>query len=111
MTPRRMSEREQVELQAALQSLRSIAFVIGPFLFTGIFACFINPKHSFHIPGAPYYLAAALLFTAMLLATRVEQPQFDQPSDKVAEPSEAVPPGAISPGAVAPAIDPAEENV
>src|SRR5881409_2572800 len=111
MMTHRVSEREQGELQGAIQSLRSIAFVIGPFLFSGIFAWFINPKHSFHIPGAPYYLAAVLLFTAMLLATRVEQPQFDQPSDKVAEPSEAVPPGGISPGAVAPAIDPAEENV
>src|SRR5436189_3214085 len=111
MMTHRVSEREQGELQGAIQSLRSIAFVIGPFLFSGIFAWFINPRHSFHIPGAPYYLAAALLFTAMLLATRVEQPQFDQPSDKVAEPSEAVPPGGISPGAVAPAIDPAEENV
>src|SRR5438552_2637254 len=111
MMTHRVSEREQGELQGAIQSLRSIAFVIGPFLFSGIFAWFINPKHSFHIPGAPYYLAAALLFTAMLLATRVEQPQFGQPSDKVAEPGDAVPPGGISPGAVAPAIDPAEENV
>ena len=76
MMTHHVSEREQGELQGAIQSLRSIAFVIGPFLFSGIFAWFIDPKHSFHIPGAPYYLAAALLFTAMLLATRVEQPRF-----------------------------------
>src|SRR5439155_1212823 len=60
MMTHRVSEREQGELQGAIQSLRSIAFVIGPFLFSGIFAWFINPKHSFHIPGAPYYLAAVL---------------------------------------------------
>jgi hypothetical protein len=30
------------------------------------------------MPGAPYYLAAVLLFTAMLLATRVEQPQYGE---------------------------------
>ena len=30
------------------------------------------------MPGAPYCLAAVLLFTAMLLATRVEQPQFGE---------------------------------
>ena len=107
----RVSEREQGELQGAIQSLRSIAFVIGPFLFSGIFAWFINPKHSFHIPGAPYYLAAALLFTAMLLATRVEQPQFDQPGEKLSEPGEAVPPGGIASGPVTSAVDPAEENV
>src|SRR5438477_555394 len=111
MMTHRVSEREQGELQGAIQSLRSIAFVIGPFLFSGIFAWFINPKHSFHIPGAPYYLAAVLLFTAMLLATRVEQPQFGQPSEKPVEPSEAVPPGGIASGAVAPIADPAEENV
>jgi MFS transporter, DHA1 family, tetracycline resistance protein len=80
MMTHRVSEREQGELQGAIQSLRSIAFVTGPFLFSGIFAWFINPKHSLYLPGAPYYLAAALLFTAMLLATRVEQPQFDQTS-------------------------------
>src|SRR5438128_1827653 len=76
MMTHRVSEREQGELQGAIQSLRSIAFVIGPFLFSGIFGWFINPKHSFYVPGAPYYLAAALLVTPMLLATRVEQPQF-----------------------------------
>src|SRR5881396_1583366 len=111
MMTHRVSEREQGELQGAIQSLRSIAFVIGPFLFSGIFAWFINPKHSFHIPGAPYYLAAVLLFTAMLLATRVEQPQFEQPSEKPIEPGEAAPPGGIASGAVAPVVDPAEENV
>src|SRR2546426_118601 len=62
MMTHRVSEREQGELQGAIQSLRSIAFVIGPFLFSGIFGWFINPKHSFYVPGAPYYLAAALLF-------------------------------------------------
>jgi DHA1 family tetracycline resistance protein-like MFS transporter len=114
MMTHRVSEREQGELQGAIQSLRSIAFVIGPFLFSGIFAWFINPKRSFHVPGAPYYLAAALLFTAMLLATRVEQPQFGQPSEKPIEPipqPRDAPAGGIAPGAVAPVVDPAEENV
>jgi len=111
MMTHRVSEREQGELQGAIQSLRSVAFVIGPFLFSGIFAWFINPKHSLHIPGAPYYLAAALLFTAMLLATRVEQPQFDQPGDKAIQPSDIVPPGGIAPGEIAPAAKSSQENV
>ena len=97
-------------MQGAIQSLRSIAFVIGPFLFSGIFAWFINPNHSFHIPGAPYYLAAALLFTAMLLATRVEQPQFEQPSEKPIEPVETIPTEGIGSASVAPIIEPPEEN-
>src|SRR6266849_4066340 len=111
MMTHRVSEREQGELQGAIQSLRSIAFVIGPFLFSGIFAWFINPKHSFYVPGAPYYLAAVLLFTAMLLATRVEQPEFGQPSDQPIEPSETMAPEGMSSGTVGPLIDPPKENI
>jgi MFS transporter, DHA1 family, tetracycline resistance protein len=92
MMTHRVGEREQGELQGAIQSLRSIAFVIGPFLFSGIFAWFIDPKHSLYLPGAPYYLAAALLFIAMLLATRVEQPQFDQTSQTPVEADEPMVP-------------------
>ena len=75
MMSHRVSEREQGELQGAIQSLRSIAFVIGPYLFSGTFAWFIKPNSPIQVPGAPYYFAAALLFTAMLLATRLEQPE------------------------------------
>ena len=73
MMTHRVSEREQGELQGAIGSLRSITFIIGPFLFSGIFGFFIDPKHSFHVPGAPYYLGAALLFTAMLMSTRIKE--------------------------------------
>ncbi len=111
MMTHRVSEREQGELQGAIQSLRSIAFVIGPFLFSGIFGWFINPKHSFYVPGAPYYLAAALLFTAMLLATRVEQPEYGQPSEQPTEPSETMSPDSMPSGAVGPLIDPPKENI
>src|SRR5207237_9681032 len=71
-----VSEREQGELQGAISSLRSIAFVIGPFLFSWTFAWFIDPRHSIQLPAAGYYLAAGLLFSAMLMATRIKQPQF-----------------------------------
>jgi DHA1 family tetracycline resistance protein-like MFS transporter len=102
MMTHRVSEREQGELQGAIQSLRSIAFVIGPFLFSEIFGWFINPQHSFYVPGAPYYLAAALLFAAMLLAMRVEQPEFGKPSEKPIEPGEITPRQGITSGASAP---------
>jgi MFS transporter, DHA1 family, tetracycline resistance protein len=72
---RRVSEREQGELQGALGSLRSITFLIGPGLFSLTYGWFIDPGHRFHIPGAPYFLAAILLFTAMLMATRIAQPR------------------------------------
>src|SRR3984893_2783969 len=75
MMTHRVSEQEQGELQGALQSMRSITFIIGPIMFLRVFSWFIDPKHSFHLPGAPYFLAAALLFTAMLMSTRIrEQP-------------------------------------
>jgi MFS transporter, DHA1 family, tetracycline resistance protein len=109
MMTRRVSEREQGELQGAIGSLRSIAFVIGPFLFSGTFAFFINPKHSFQLPGAPYYLAAALLFTAMIMATRLEQPQLAQASEKPVDGETVVPQGGISPG-ITPVADP-KENI
>src|SRR5438094_7519168 len=95
-----VSEREQGELQGAIGSLRSIAFVIGPFLFSWTFAWFIDPKHSIQLPAAGYYLAAALLFTAMLMATRIKQPRFAPTS--ITEVPDVVPPEAVTSGAVAP---------
>src|ERR1044072_3076810 len=76
MMTHRVSEREQGELQGALQSMRSITFIIGPWLFLRIFGWFIDAKNKVHLPGAPYFLAGGLLFTAMLMATRVEQPDI-----------------------------------
>ncbi len=73
MMTRRVSEREQGELQGAISSLRAIAVLIGPGLFTFTFAYFIDQKHGRNFPGAPWYLAALLLFAAMILAMRIPQ--------------------------------------
>jgi DHA1 family tetracycline resistance protein-like MFS transporter len=73
MMTHRVSEREQGELQGALQSMRSITFILGPWMFLKIFGWFIDPKHALNLPGAPFYVAAALLFTAMLMSTRIKQ--------------------------------------
>jgi MFS transporter, DHA1 family, tetracycline resistance protein len=78
MMTHRVSEREQGELQGALQSMRSITFIIGPVLFSQTFSWFIDPKHSVHMPGAPFYLAALLLFTAMIMSTRIRQPEMNK---------------------------------
>jgi DHA1 family tetracycline resistance protein-like MFS transporter len=97
MMTHQVSEREQGELQGAISSLRSITFIIGPVLFSQVFAWFIAPNHSFHIPGAPFYLAALLLGSAMLLSTRLAQGGR----------TGAVPvPGVIPPGEVASAVSP-----
>jgi len=98
----RVSEREQGELQGAISSLRSFSFLIGPGLFSWTFAWFINPKHAIQIPGAPYFLAAAMLFVAMLLAMRVEQPKIAARSTSTPEVPDTVPPETITSGFVAP---------
>ena len=108
MMTHRVSEREQGELQGAISSLRSLSFLIGPGLFSWTFAWFINPKHSVHVPGAPYYLAAALLFTAMLLATRLEQPEISKKSASAAEVPDVVSPEGVGSGLIAP--EPPQSN-
>ena len=108
MMTHRVSEREQGELQGALQSMRSITFIIGPWLFLRIFGWFIDAKNQIHLPGAPYFLAGALLFTAMLMATRIEQPQLSQSSTGPIP--DVVPPESIPSAAIAPILD-SEENV
>ncbi|MDQ6823065.1 MAG: TCR/Tet family MFS transporter [Candidatus Eremiobacteraeota bacterium] len=59
---------EQGELQGALGSLRSLAMIGAPMLFSGIFAYFIKGGSGIELPAMPWYLAAALLFGSMALA-------------------------------------------
>lgn len=108
MMTRRVSEREQGELQGALGSLRSITFIIGPVLFSRVFGWFIDPKHSFQVPGAPYYLAGALLFTAMLMSTRLEQAPVAPAHFSPARP-DGIPPSEVAAG-VSPIVEP-EKNI
>jgi len=62
---------EQGQLQGAITSLRGIAGVIAPGLFTGIFAIAIAPSLDWKIPGAPFLLAGVLVAASMALAWRV----------------------------------------
>jgi DHA1 family tetracycline resistance protein-like MFS transporter len=67
----RVNASEQGQLQGALSSIRGIAFMIGPLIFTDAFAAFIGPARNWHLPGAPYLLAAVMLTAATLVASRV----------------------------------------
>jgi len=71
---RRVDPSSQGKLQGAINSLRAITGMAGPVLFTQIFALAISPRVSIDLPGAPYYLAALLLFSGLLLATYVTRP-------------------------------------
>jgi DHA1 family tetracycline resistance protein-like MFS transporter len=65
---------EQGRLQGALASLVGLASLIGPTAFTQTFAVFISARADLALPGAPFFLAAALVIAAMLLAWRTTQP-------------------------------------
>jgi MFS transporter, DHA1 family, tetracycline resistance protein len=56
----------QGKLQGAINSLRALTGMIGPILFTQVFSAAIGEK--VQLPGAPYFLAGALLIAALLLA-------------------------------------------
>ena len=67
---RRVSPKEQGQLQGANSSIMGIAGMIGPGLFTLTFATFIGKRSDLHLPGAPFLLAAALMIAAAVLAAR-----------------------------------------
>ncbi len=55
-----MRPTEQGQLQGANASLMGIANLFGPGLFTQVFALFIGDRAVWHLPGAPFLLAALL---------------------------------------------------
>ena len=67
---RKTSPSEQGQLQGAINSLRGIAGLLGPSLFTYIFSKSIGIGAILHLPGAPFYAAAGMLLIALLLAQR-----------------------------------------
>jgi MFS transporter, DHA1 family, tetracycline resistance protein len=59
---------QQGQLQGATSSVQSVSQMLGPFLFTLTFAYFIGATAPFKLPGAPFYLASALLLLALVVA-------------------------------------------
>jgi DHA1 family tetracycline resistance protein-like MFS transporter len=72
----RISPSEQGQLQGALGSVAAIASMIGPLLFSFVFAQSISPTSLLraHIPGAPFFLSAFLLGWAGLVAAGIAKP-------------------------------------
>jgi MFS transporter, DHA1 family, tetracycline resistance protein len=64
----RVDETSQGKLQGAINSLRALTGMAGPLVFTQVFAWAIAKNRTVHVPGAAYYLAAALLLLAMGMA-------------------------------------------
>src|SRR5207249_9936503 len=68
---RRVDPSSQGKLQGAINSLRAVTGMAGPVLFTQVFAVAISPRFGLHLAGAPYFLAALLLLSSLLLAVYV----------------------------------------
>lgn len=71
MLTKQVSPTEQGRLQGALSAIMSIAGMIGPLIFTSVFAFFISKNSSHYIPGAPFYLSALMVGSALFIAWRV----------------------------------------
>lgn len=61
---------EQGELQGALTSLMSLCGVFGPLLMTNLFAFATAKNSTFHVPGAPFFLASCLTLVSFYLSYR-----------------------------------------
>ena len=57
----------QGELQGALTSVSSITTIIGPLIFTQVFSHFTGPSAPAVFAGAPFALAAVILFIGFLI--------------------------------------------
>ena len=67
---RRVSASEQGQLQGANSSLMGVANMVGPALFTQVFALFIGAGSAWHLPGAAFLLASGLLLVGVAVALR-----------------------------------------
>ncbi|MCA9131694.1 MAG: TCR/Tet family MFS transporter [Planctomycetales bacterium] len=68
---RRVSAREQGQLQGANSSLMGIAGMLGPVTFTWVFSAAIRESAPVNIPGAPFFLATGLHVLAIIVAVYV----------------------------------------
>src|SRR6267143_470489 len=83
---RHVDPSSQGKLQGAINSLRAITGMAGPVLFTQVFAAAISPRAILHLPGAPYFVAALLLFASLTLAAYVARPEDSaQPAHQTSE--------------------------
>jgi len=68
---RRVRPSEQGQLQGANASIAGLTGVLGPILFTLVFAWFISPNAPATLPGMPFFVAAVLMLGSVALAVRI----------------------------------------
>jgi DHA1 family tetracycline resistance protein-like MFS transporter len=71
---RQAGPQAQGELQGATASIASIAAVLSPLFMTQLFSRFSRPDSAVYLPGAPYLVAAALVFLCVLICLRATKP-------------------------------------
>jgi MFS transporter, DHA1 family, tetracycline resistance protein len=64
----RVDASSQGKLQGAINSLRALTGMVGPVLFTQVFAATVAQEAKVQLPGAAYYLAGVLLAGALAVA-------------------------------------------
>jgi DHA1 family tetracycline resistance protein-like MFS transporter len=67
---KRVAADQQGQLQGANTSVQSVSQLLGPSLFTLTFAYFIGQQAPTQLPGAPFFLASALVLLALGIALR-----------------------------------------
>jgi DHA1 family tetracycline resistance protein-like MFS transporter len=65
---RQVKSSEQGQMQGGVQSLRGLAAIFGPVMFTWIFSKTFGAGAAIQAPGAAFYLAAALLVVSLAVA-------------------------------------------
>jgi MFS transporter, DHA1 family, tetracycline resistance protein len=71
---RRVGRGEQGALQGALASVQMAMGIVGPALFSEVFATFISARRGWQLPGAPYLLASLFLTIGVVLAFELTRP-------------------------------------
>ncbi|MET0403853.1 MAG: TCR/Tet family MFS transporter [Cystobacter sp.] len=64
---RRVPASQQGQFQGALAGVVSLTGIIGPALFTQVFALAIDPARGWNLPGAPFLLSAGLMLICLSL--------------------------------------------
>jgi DHA1 family tetracycline resistance protein-like MFS transporter len=74
LTSRRVPGNEQGRLQGAMSGIQSITGLVGPSLYTTVFAWAITSGKSWNLPGLGILLASGLVVLALILAIRFAKP-------------------------------------
>jgi DHA1 family tetracycline resistance protein-like MFS transporter len=62
--------------------------MIGPLVFANVFASFIGANRDWHLPGAPYLLAALMIALSTAIAWQVTRSRSNEPEPTLAAAAE-----------------------